>query len=241
MSVRARMTALVVAFVLLLGGCGFDSTPAYRYRLTVEVETPEGRRSGSSVIEVDTRAVRSAMDPGSVGASIRLRGEAVTVDLGERGMLFALLRSDNDIDWAGRIMLMLAPDDPDNEEFIYNFDDMLALEGRGQIVVPRTFPPVGPLEERSAYPMLVTFTDESDPTSVALVDPDDLSATFGEGVELKQITVEMTNDAVTTGIEERLGWLSEHPEPSLKPDHALDDYSLAATLKHRAFRQGELK
>lgn len=204
------MTALAVAFVLLLGGCWFDSTPAYRYRLTVEVETPEGRRSGSSVIEVDTRAVRSGMAPGSTGAEIRFRGEAVTVDLGKRGMLFAVLRSDNDADWAGRVMLMLAPDDPNNEEFIDEFDDMLALEGRGPVVVPRTYPPVGALDERSAYPMMVTFGDLADPASITLIDPDDLATTFGKGVVLKPITVEMTDDAVTTGIEGTIGWLEKY-------------------------------
>lgn len=150
------------------------------------------------------------MAPGSAGAEIRVRGEAVTVDLGKRGVLFALLRSDNDVDWAGRVMLMLAPDDPDNEDFIDGFDDMLALEGLGPIVVPRTYPPVGALEERSAYPMMVTFGDLADPTSVEQVDSDDLAASYGDGVSLKRITVQMTDDPVTTGIEGRLGWLAAH-------------------------------
>jgi hypothetical protein len=55
--------------------------------------------------------------------------------------------------------------------------------------------------------MLVTFGDLADPTSVARVDPDDLASTFGEGVRLRRITVELTDDLVTTGIEKRLGWL----------------------------------
>ena len=58
--------------------------------------------------------------------------------------------------------------------------------------------------------MLVTFGDLSDPTSVAEVDPDDLAATFGEGVRLKRITVQLTDDPVTTGIEKRLAWLDNH-------------------------------
>ena len=62
-------------------------------------------------------------------------------------------------------------------------------------------------DERSAYPMMVRFADESDPTSVALVDPDDLAASFGEGVSLRRITVELTDDPVTASIEDRLGWL----------------------------------
>ena len=57
------------------------------------------------------------------------------------------------------------------------------------------------------YPMLVTFEDLDDPTSVNKINPDDLAASFGEGVELKRITVQLTDDPVTTGIDERLEWL----------------------------------
>jgi hypothetical protein len=55
--------------------------------------------------------------------------------------------------------------------------------------------------------MLVRFRDIADPTSVEKVDPDNLAASFGEGVKLRRITVQLTDDPVTTGIEKRLGWL----------------------------------
>ena len=89
--------------------------------------------------------------------------------------------------------------------------------------------------------MLVTFGDLNDPTSVERVDPDDLAATFGEGVSLKRITVQITDDPVTTGIEKRLVWLSKYPEPSLDPTHGPRDFSLPATLHHGAFQVGVRK
>lgn len=49
----------MVLSALLLSGCG-DETPTYRYRMTVDVETPEGPRTGSSVIEVRQSMGRSA-------------------------------------------------------------------------------------------------------------------------------------------------------------------------------------
>jgi hypothetical protein len=49
----------------------------------------------------------------------------------------------------------------------------------------------------------------ADPKSVTKLGPDNLSAKFGKGVKLKRITVERTDDAVTSGIEERLGWLEK--------------------------------
>ncbi|MEP0393170.1 MAG: hypothetical protein ABJ205_00340 [Erythrobacter sp.] len=48
-----------MAGALLLGGCGAeDVAPDYRYRLTVEVDTPEGLKTGSSVIEVSTKVAK---------------------------------------------------------------------------------------------------------------------------------------------------------------------------------------
>ena len=201
---------IILSFLaaLLLVGCSLtDETPTYRYRLTVEVDTPQGVRSGSSVIEVDTRAVRPGSNPARQGVEIDVRGEAVAVDLPDGQTLFALLRSDNDVDWAGRVMLLLSP--RTNEPFLEQFDNMLALRGRGALELPRMWPPTGFLEERSAYPMLVTFGDLDDPTSVTLVNPDDLAASFGEGVTLRRITVEMTDEPMTEGIVERLEWLRD--------------------------------
>jgi hypothetical protein len=54
------------------------------------------------------------------------------------------------------------------------------------------------------YPQLVHFRDVRDPKSVAAVDPAHLDAAFGPGVRLKRITVQVTGDPVTRGIEGRL-------------------------------------
>ncbi|MEL6877694.1 MAG: hypothetical protein AAGL68_06305 [Pseudomonadota bacterium] len=189
---------------LLLGACdagAADNPSDYRYRLTVEVETPQGLKAGSSVIEVKQRLVRPGSDPISIGVERRARGEAVTVDLPDGRTLFALLRSKDDSDWAAIIMQSLAPDGV-GEGYVEQLNNMLLIEGVQEL--PRMRPP---LDEQSAYPMLVTFGDIDDPTSLERVDPDDLAATFGEGVSLKRITVQITDDPVTTGIEERLGWI----------------------------------
>jgi hypothetical protein len=63
--------------------------------------------------------------------------------------------------------------------------------------------------------MLVTFGDMADPTSLTLVDRDDLASTFGEGVSLKRITVQVTDDSATTGFEERLRWLDSYRQKKL--------------------------
>ena len=58
----------------------------------------------------------------------------------------------------------------------------------------------------AALPTTVTFTDLADPTSVKLVNPSDLAATFGPGYRITRATIEVTDEPLTTGIEKRLPW-----------------------------------
>ena len=57
--------------------------------------------------------------------------------------------------------------------------------------------------------MLVTFDDISKPETVRRVNPADLAAVFGEGVRLKAVTLEITEEAVTEGrVVPVLPWLN---------------------------------
>ncbi|ROT95405.1 hypothetical protein EB810_09980 [Altererythrobacter sp. FM1] len=205
---RRRFLSGVAAsgLALSLPACSLtDDTPTYRYRLKVEVETPEGLKTGSSVIEVEQSMGRSAGTGFGEIIMRRVHGEAVAVDLPGGRTLFALRRSEDETDWAGNVMQYLAPKIA-GEKFSEQFDNVLLIKGEHEL--PRYWPPFAGGLVLSGYPMLVTFGDLADPTSVALVDPDDLAASFGDGYALKRITVQMTNDPVTTGIEKRLGWLN---------------------------------
>jgi hypothetical protein len=234
------------AGALALGGCGLgpDPTPDYRYRLTVEIDTPEGLKTGSSVIEVDTNVGRSTMEPSGTAIRTRVRGQAAEVDLGQRGVLFALLRSKDDVDFAARIMFLLAPKGTlDGDPYLGRFANM--LEMKEPIELPSTQKKINPsLAEMKGRPMLVTFTDLSDPTSVAEDDPDDLAATFGKGVRLKRITVQITDDPVTTGIEKRLAWLPNYYDKMLNGQRINTTYAesrLANDLSQGDFSKGALQ
>ena len=223
----ARVAVLALA-TLALAGCGLvPARTTIHYRLTVEVETPQGLRSGSSVIEVKLTETGEDYwaNPEARGQSAKLRGEAVAVDLPDGRVLFTLLRSEDMVDAAAWWPFRIAANPGITGEYssIRNAEEMQRSGASGEL-------------PRGSYPMLVTFGDLADPTSVEKVDPDDLTATFGEGVNLKRITVQLTDDPVTIGIEERLNWLGKYPEPSLDPSHSLNDWGLPATLKHGDFR-----
>ena len=216
---RETMALLAGVAVLMLPGCGLagERLPDYRYRLTVEVDTPEGLRSGSSVIEVRTEMAGKFTLPDANTLAIEVTGEAVTVDLGKRGMLFALLRSEDFLGWAGGAMNLVTPRPPNIPgENRYAAWHARMIANQGLHVVPRNDPdkfhpasePVpGPNDPPHDYPMLVRFRDIADPKSVERVDPDNVAASFGLGVKLRRITVQLTDDLVTVGIEKRLGWL----------------------------------
>ena len=65
---------------------------------------------------------------------------------------------------------------------------------------------------------LVTFADVKDPKSVVEVDPNDLQATLGPGITWNEITLESTDEAITTGIAMKLPWLPADPEKNLRLD-----------------------
>ena len=87
------------------------------------------------------------------------------------------------------------------------------------------------------WPIMVNFADVADPTSVALVDPDNLAASFGPGVRIKAVTLEITRASVTTGrLEELLPWLGQFPEPRLiHPDGRSTAGQFGMTIAHGDF------
>jgi hypothetical protein len=196
------IAGLVTAALLTsLSACSRE-LPSYRYRLTVEVDTPEGLRTGSSVIEV--RTFRASEFPGATAGGVdgRIRGQAVAVDLGARGILFVLLKGRDSPTQIGSLaMPALLPQPPDPGGTADGLGNNIAALKRVRGAAP--VPP-------ETYPMLVRFGDIRNPASVAEVDPANVSASFGPGVRLRRMTAEITDDDVTTGIEERLPWWDEY-------------------------------
>ena len=119
-------------------------------------------------------------------------GEASFVEIAPGRYLFALLGNG-----AEQIpyYTFFPADDKDRERQATELETM-----RGTREVPR-----------DRWPLLVTFTDIDDPASVLKVDPDNLAASFGPGVALKRITLEITDENVTKGkVETVLGWLDDY-------------------------------
>lgn len=190
----------VVAMCLCLASCG--RTETYRYKLTLAVDTPKGVKRGASVVEVMFYEVSI---PGR-GTMQKLRGEALYLDLGSGTRpLIALLtsqlhpKSSKEWRWtrdAGPSDNLLTPlyGVAISEGLIDYASKISRMRG------PHKITP-------SDLPDLVTFADINDPKSVIEVDPSDLQATLGSKIAWYEITLEITDEPVTTGIKAKLPWL----------------------------------
>jgi hypothetical protein len=52
MARRGVIGLLAGGVAALMSGCGFSGKPSYRVKVTVEVNTPQGVKTGSSVMEI---------------------------------------------------------------------------------------------------------------------------------------------------------------------------------------------
>jgi hypothetical protein len=214
---------------ILVGGFGLSilsscalitESETMRYRLIVEVETPEGLKSGSSVIEVKVVQNPDWVNPEGRGSRKSYKGEAAAVDLPNGQTIFALFRTAGEGSDASDYPFMAFQDRLSGSKNALQSVRMLRNWKGQKSPMPRTeitLPNGG--TEVSAYPVLVTFEDINDPTSVERVDPDDLAANFGAGYKLKSISITITEEPVTTGIENRLGWLGDLRKYRSDPDN----------------------
>ena len=195
---------LALLAALVIGDQIRINRPAHKYRLTVEVETPEGRKSASGVLAVHPD--RSYTRRGQT----RTLGDAVFVDLGQGRNLVALLAH------------------LDNSKLVLDDVNYVALRAYGAAAGKRV-----PFSEMSrqtgivpvkgeVIPLLISFADPARPGTARLVAPDDAEAVLGPGSRIQGISAEVVpngywpldfggvlGEPVTRGIEAKLPWLKD--------------------------------
>lgn len=186
---RPLLRILALISSLFLTSCGlFADVWEWNQRLTVEVLVDGQIVSGSAVSHVWWQEA-NALDVYPSG----YKGEATVVDLGQRGKLFALI---------GEETTYIAQ---------YTLDDKLGYSrGDYEGLLPAIMRFRGAKDvPRDRYPVLVTFTDTSNPKTIRKVDPHNLAATFGPGISLVRVVLEITDEKTAFGkVEPILPWLS---------------------------------
>ena len=213
-----QVTALQRAFCIgLLSLITFSLSSCYsprlsaKYSVTVDVDDNGAIVSGSSVQQIDCAFAHGISKGFGNPSTCRIKGEAVFVDLGSRGLLFILLTEERNDQGVRRGQSNTAWGIFENANKNL-YDPVGETEQAFERIITRGLPVDAPAEQA---PMLVRFRDLNDSTSVERVDPQNLEASFGRGVQIKRIRVALTNDPLTTGIETRLPWLLEGPPNQL--------------------------
>jgi len=187
-----------------------------RYRLTLEAQVDGELKTASGVREVTyTKQPQLASQH---ELSIGYRGEAIALDLGARGTLFALLKGGRD-ERSGPEWIVLRAFDFDGGSLPrpveVGVEQVARLSGKREL----------PLD---SLPMLVRFRDPNDVRTVEQVNPFNIGERFGADAKLLRVTLEivatgtpfsssgMSGEPITTGIERKLAWWNG-PFPWLKP------------------------
>lgn len=160
----------------------FPST-SWRYKITIEIETPEGIKSGAAVREV--RAWKNAaklINPDVAPIEYEVIGEAVVVDLGKRGLLFGL------IDW-------------DSYEEVYNSFPFNSFDVDKRLHYYRSLKIGSMAKLQKRRPQLIAFKDLSDSKTLHRLSYEHLDDFFGNNVQFKQVIVEITDASVEWNID----------------------------------------
>lgn len=199
--------ALVIGVPILAFRIAYP-TFSWNQKVTVTVNTPNGEVSASSVgrVVVSEKVSLGLAEAGGINSDFE--GEAVVVSLPNEKYLFSLIKG------ATSFSLKAFGDVPGvRKEADGSFVQWDENARRTQnLLGAKAFPP-------EHLPMLVTFDDINDPTSVREIDPTNLAAILGEGYSLKSITLEITKEAITQGeVVKVLGWLDSIKNKQLDGD-----------------------
>ncbi|MCA1541256.1 hypothetical protein I6F18_14885 [Bradyrhizobium sp. NBAIM32] len=204
MGVISKWAGLLGLLALLVGGDQIRiNRPDHKYRLTVEVTTPAGIKTGSAILAVvpDRNYNRSGRTT--------TRGEAVFVDLGQGKNIVVLLAHQQgaklDLDDINYVALRAYGAARGSR---VSFKDMSRQTG----IVP---------VQGELIPVLVSFGDLRDPNTARLVASDKAEAILGEGYAIRGFSAEVVpnefwpidfggvlGEPVTRGIEAKLPWLT---------------------------------
>uniref|UniRef100_Q07TT5 Uncharacterized protein n=1 Tax=Rhodopseudomonas palustris (strain BisA53) TaxID=316055 RepID=Q07TT5_RHOP5 len=214
------------AIVLVVTAAYFIAYPTtfYRFRISIQIETPRGLKSESNVLEVRTRRFPKWTTLGNSGAQSILMGDATFLNLGTDGSgakknivaLLALGERAKGIDFKILPGEAFAP-----------ILGQLRVDPQADKAMQLSMLPVGTkvVLQGKLIPTLVSFENVNDPYSGTVVQATNLSKTFGDGFNLRDVTLEIvaggsswkesfgnSGVSVTRGVEDKLPFLVSHRE-----------------------------
>lgn len=207
----------IVAAIVVSGWMLAYPTYSYHYRLTVEINTPDGVKFGSSVIEVTTHQYPRWITLGANSENTDITGEAVFVDLGDGRNVVMTMPSSRLA--ATAILNTCYSKCGYRAEWSKKLSEMLGAQADAVL---------------GTIPMMLTFENTADPHSAKVlyktsfyserikyqngtaagppqsrIDVDRFAELFGEEYSLKRVWVRLTDAPITHDIENWLPWLDK--------------------------------
>jgi hypothetical protein len=189
-----------------------------RYRLTLDVDVDGVRHSGSGVVEfsysTSAGLIRDFVTGGAQGMVGEMHGNAITVDLGDRGLLFVVNRLPCITKNGGNPDPAFFDSNRLSDLPLTSYQDFAHPPPRGQNAFLRTAQHQTtaaniPLEQ---LPMLLRLSDLQDRNSAQNVDPRDLAAAFGPGVRLVKAVLQVTSNPITPTPASWPRWLTQEKD-----------------------------
>ena len=216
-----RVWKILLVCVLILGVVYACDELAYRnfslrYRLTVSVEDNGQIKTGTSVIETRYESPAGMFCFPFCGRILRFYGNAVTIDLGAKGLLFV-------IDQSSLIRRDIPRHAPARESQEWNMLGNLPFRVHGYdehdpqpdpaAVFDKLKHETRPVDLPPLWlPMIARFRDINAPKSIEEVDPLDMAATLGPGVRFVGATLRITDEPITPTPPNWPEWLRSGPE-----------------------------
>lgn len=207
---------VLLAFIaaIFLNGCNRPADVGYR--LTVTVDDNGVQRTGRGVWRVKTFPSAT-----SDVTTSKFFGETIPVEMGGKPTLFVAVvgrdefgnpTTNGDLQLYGSHLFGVVAREVRGEKrnglTPTPIDQKRELEG--MIGQTATLDCENPPTSVTRCPFMVIFRDINDPTTVEVVEPTDLAKNYGAGVRMLPISVQLTDDPVTTGVTERFNWFEEY-------------------------------
>lgn len=197
---KVQSIILLIAFLLVIYFCEvchaglFTTTPDYvvRYRITIKVDTPEGTAIGTAVRQGSTYHEESIF-PGQGGVFYSDPiGQAAVIDLGKRGVVFALLGHQRETEMV--LNLLQHSQSPEKISIPISQVKFVQFQNLNDPQSAREICDVGTCAEERRH-------------SAPNAKISSFGEAFGPGVSVTSVTIEQTTADITDDIAHWLPWL----------------------------------
>lgn len=223
--------AAVTFLAVMQSACSLESNQAsYNYRMTVNIRTPTGVRSGSGVVSV---RVTGHQFP-HTGASPRNYGAAFPVDLGDGRKLYVIPSRVDDGTAASRFVPAAWPKSrkiKDGMQMDFFEISKLISDSNFKLTLPTDLDPT-----------FVIFRDIHNPATVIEVSRQNTTSTLGPCFQIEKVVVESTTEKPSReGIKDLPwveGWRERHFDGSPASITDVTNSSIASRLSGGSFIGG---